>query len=282
MRRLWKVLKVLFVIILIAALLVVCIYGYARYIEPYRIQVVRETMEVPDDIGECRIVFFSDTHFGRWYSVDQIDEIARVINEQNPDVVLFGGDLIDDYNRDEEDLDVDKIIEGLKSIKATYGKYAVFGNHDYGGGAQYVFEDILDQSGFRLLVNERAYIKALNLKITGFDDSIFGYTRDEAYELEGFRIIVAHEPDQADKVDDEDDTLMLTGHSHGGQVYLPFMLDYFLPDGVTEYIRGWYPSLGVNENVHLYVTRGIGMTGIPFRFMSVPELTVIDLVHASK
>lgn len=282
MRRLWKVLKVLFIIVLIAALLVVCIYGYARYIEPYRIQVVRETMEVPDDIGECRIVFFSDTHFGRWYAVDQIDEIARIINEQNPDVVIFGGDLIDDYNRDEDDLDIDKIVEGLKSIEATYGKYAVFGNHDYGGGAQYVFEDILEESGFRLLVNERVYIKKLNLKITGFDDSIFGYTRDAAYELDGFRILVAHEPDQADKVDDDSVTLMLSGHSHGGQVYLPFMLNYFLPDGVTEYIRGWYTNLGVNENVHLYVTRGIGMTGIPFRFMSVPEITVIDLIHADE
>lgn len=282
MRGLWKVIKILFTIILLGALLALCLYGYTRYLEPYRIQVVRESLEVPDDVGECRIVFFSDTHFGRWYAVEQIDEIARIINEQNPDVVIFGGDLIDDYNRDEDELNLDGITQGLSRIEAAYGKYAVFGNHDYGGGAQYIFEDILKAAGFRLLVNERVYIRDLNLKITGFDDSIFGYTREGAYELEGFRVMVAHEPDQADHVDSDTTGLMLSGHSHGGQVYLPFMLDYFLPDGATEYIRGWYSGLGVNENVQLYVTRGIGMTGIPFRFMSVPEITVIDLVHAAK
>lgn len=70
---------------------------------------------------------------------------------------------------------------------------------------------------------------------------------------------------------------MLSGHSHGGQVTLPFLTQYSLPTGATKYIKGHYPDCGVSENLSLYVSKGIGMTVLPFRFLNPPEIMVLQI-----
>ena len=230
----------------ILLLIVGGLYVYARIIEPGELNTDSTNVIVPEDVSEGTVVFFSDTHFGRYYNEDRLDRIVTQINGQNPDIVIFGGDLIDNYKRDRSYLDTQALIEGLSKIDARYGKFAVYGNHDYGGGAEQI-----------------------------------GTTPSGDYDLSGgrFSLIVSHEPDTADDISIPEDAVMVSGHSHGGQITIPFLTEFYLPDGATKYLRGWYDNLGKNSNISLLVSRGIGVTGLPFRFLSSPEINVIHLVH---
>lgn len=276
-----KVLKGIGLTLLILILAAAGIYYYARYIEPNELQTDEQNLIVPDSVPEGKIVFFSDTHFGKLYSEDHLAEIVKTINDQNPDLVIFGGDLIDNYNRDKSILNTEKIIEQFGQIQSKYGKYAIYGNHDYGGGAELIYKEIMTRSGFTILTNESQGISQMNLRLTGYDDLLFGYTPASDYSLSGdaFTVILSHEPDTVDRITIPSDAVMLSGHSHGGQVTIPFLTEYYLPDGATEYIRGWYNDKGKSSNIDLFVSRGIGMTTLPFRFLSEPEISVINLVH---
>ena len=265
----------------ILLLIVGGLYVYARIIEPGELNTDSTNVIVPEDVSEGTVVFFSDTHFGRYYNEDRLDRIVTQINGQNPDIVIFGGDLIDNYNRDRSYLDTQALIEGLSKIDARYGKFAVYGNHDYGGGAEQIYTQIMEESGFTILKNDTVQITEMNLQITGYDDLLFGTTPSGDYDLSGgrFSLIVSHEPDTADDISIPEDAVMVSGHSHGGQITIPFLTEFYLPDGATKYLRGWYDNLGKNSNISLLVSRGIGVTGLPFRFLSSPEINVIHLVH---
>ena len=155
-------------ILLIFMILIVC---YSRYIEPERLVVKEITVETDMDIEKCRIVFFTDTHFGALYDEKHIERIVNMINGRDADIVIFGGDLLDNYARDKEILDMEYLQEELSRIEAKVGKYAVFGNHDYGGGAIRIYENFMNNCGFDVLDDEAVFLEKFNMEIIGFDDS---------------------------------------------------------------------------------------------------------------
>ncbi|HCX61057.1 MAG TPA: metallophosphoesterase, partial [Clostridiales bacterium] len=173
---------------------------------------------------------------------------------------------------------INEIWEILNSIEAPLGKYAVYGNHDYGGGAERVYEKIMRNSGFILLKNEKIYLKDFNINIIGMDDSIFGdYDRETIIGMldeDRYNIVLSHEPDVIDFLLEYDIDLFLSGHSHGGQVNLPFVDS--LPLLAKKYTRGLY-SFNNYRQTNLYVNIGLGTSQIPMRFMAPPELTVLIL-----
>lgn len=91
-----KKIKRLFILLLLFAILIVC---YSRYIEPERLVVKEITVETNMDIETCRIEFFTDTHFGALYDEKHIERIVEMINGRDADIVIFGGDLLDNYAR---------------------------------------------------------------------------------------------------------------------------------------------------------------------------------------
>lgn len=125
-----------FLILFAAAILV---GGYARFIEPNLLRVSRQKVSTAGKTEPLTAVFFTDTHFGSQYSPRNLAKIAEKINAQNPDLVFFGGDFFDAYWQDADLLDLDMIAEELSKIQAPLGKYAVWGNHDRGGGASRVY-----------------------------------------------------------------------------------------------------------------------------------------------
>lgn len=170
----------------------------------------------------------------------------------------------------------------MQKIKAKYDKIAIWGNRDYGGGAARQYEKIIRAGGFTLLRNSHWYITVENgvkILFTGLDDSILGNPHMPGLQKKhdaDFEILLTHEPDAAENYPDYD--FVLSGHSHGGQIDIPF-LPALNKKAVastalsTKYSGGMY-ILDENSNRKLYVNTGIGTTHISARFNVVPEIAV--------
>ena len=262
----------------------IIIYTYAREIEPALLTIKYENIYsnyINDENDNIKIIQFSDTHISEFFDVENLKKAVDKINNQNPHIVFFTGDLIDEYNEYDNKENLHEIWEVLNEINAPLGKYAVFGNHDYGGGAERAYKQIMENSGFLLLLNENAKIEAYNINIIGMDDSIFGTLDKEAIvsslDEDYFNIILSHEPDVAEYFLEYDADLFLTGHSHGGQINLPLI--NYTPPLAQKYVRGMYEVHNYRQT-KIYVNVGLGTSQIPMRFMATPELTVITLKDA--
>jgi len=136
----------------------------------------------------------------------------------------------------------------------------------------------MTNSGFKILVNENIKIKENNINIIGLDDSIFGtFDKETIVSLldeNYYNIIISHEPDVAEYFLQYSTDLFLAGHSHGGQVNLPFIR--YTPLLAQKYIRGLY-GIDNYRQTKIYVNIGLGTSTIPMRLMAAPELTVITL-----
>lgn len=268
-----------FLFLLIAAPFLLA--GYARYVEPYMLITRTVTIEATKHVPECTIVFFSDTHFGKDYSEKNVERIVKRINRSEPDLVIFGGDFLDNYARDREELDLEYIGAELSKIEASYGKFAVWGNHDYGGGAVRVYQDLMTDGGFQVLENESCLIEELNMKVFGYDDYLLGRTEESLYQIQSqyFNLIAAHEPVVADLIENTGDNLLLTGHTHGGQVGIPAIREKVIPKGSGGYAKGLYTKeeIGTQSSLQMFVSSGIGTTLYPIRFLNVPEIVEIHL-----
>lgn len=268
-----------FLFLLIAAPFLLA--GYARYVEPYMLITRTVTIEATKHVPECTIVFFSDTHFGKDYSEKNVERIVKRINRSEPDLVIFGGDFLDNYARDREELDLEYIGVELSKIEASYGKFAVWGNHDYGGGAVRIYQDLMTDGGFQVLENESCLIEELNMKVFGYDDYLLGRTEESLYQIQSqyFNLIAAHEPVVADFIENTGDNLLLTGHTHGGQVGIPAIREKVIPKGSGGYAKGLYTKeeIGTQSSLQMFVSSGIGTTLYPIRFLNVPEIVEIHL-----
>lgn len=257
------------------------IAGYARYVEPYMLMTRTVTINSEKEVPECTVVFFSDTHFGQNYSEKNIERIVRRINRSSPDLVIFGGDFLDNYARDKSGLDLDYIKSQLAEIRSVYGKFAVWGNHDYGGGAERVYRDLMSGGGFQVLENESCLIEELNMKVFGYDDYLLGQTKPDLYQIKSqyFNLIAAHEPVVADFISNTGDNLLLTGHTHGGQIGIRGIRENVVPKGSGGYVKGLYSQddIGTVTPMQMYVTSGIGTALYPVRFLNVPEIVEIRI-----
>ncbi len=277
MFRLLKNIFRLIILILVIGILAVC---YARYIEPQMLK-VRDvnvsSSHLTDKAEGVKIAVFGDTHFSDYYSTEDFNKVVDAIRENQPDIVVFSGDLIDHFNIYAEDVSL--ISEILSEIQAPLGKFAIFGNHDYGGGAENEYESIMESGGFTVLKNEYYAIPELDIAMIGIDDVIIGYG-DPSIASWGrpdyFNIVLSHAPDVIDDVLDYNVDLMISGHTHGRQINVKFFDDYILPPYGKKYVSGLY-AFDNERRSQLLVNCGIGMTKLPYRFMSPPELTIITL-----
>ena len=270
------VLGVIFTIILLA----VCVFIDARYIEPKLLMVKKQeiitnklTLNEP-----LKIVQFSDVHLGKDYTLTDFKRVIDKINALEPDLIIFTGDLIDNNKSFNEEEGVAAL---LKELRATYGKFAVYGNHDHGGNGTKRYARMMAASGFILLKDSSETITLENgqkLAIIGIDDIILGRPNLEVafkdIEASVFNLFISHAPDVVDKVKMQPIDLQLSGHSHGGQVRLPFIGAPFTPPQGQKYIKGLYP-IEESNGMYLYVNSGIGTSQLPYRFMNMPEITLL-------
>ncbi len=256
-------------------------YTYARYFEPSFLEINKLKIthpKIPKSFDGFKIVQFSDTHLSEYFTIDRLKTIVGKINSLNPDILFFTGDLMDEPNQYTQ---IKEIVPILEKLEAPFGKFAVYGNHDHGGYGTDIYRNVITMAGFTVLQNEVKNISMLDgnkISISGIDDLMLGKPSYEGtlgnLNENTFNILLAHEPDAALKSKNYPVHLQLSGHSHGGQVQLPFYGPLITPPYATEYFEGMY-DVG---NMKLYVNRGLGTTRLPFRFLSVPELTQITLL----
>lgn len=267
-------------LLLFFILALIIFYAYARLIEPVLLTVQYENIysDLLSDKENIKIILFSDAHISEFFDVDNLQKTVNKINNENAHIVVFTGDLLEQFNQYENKDNIHEIWEVLSEINAPLGKYAVYGNHDYGGGAERVYKQIMENSDFKLLLNERIRIDEHNINIIGMDDSIFGNFNKEVIisylDEDYYNIILSHEPDVAEYFFDYNVDLFLAGHSHGGQINLPFI--NYTPPLAQKYKRGMY-SIDNFRQSKVYVNVGLGTSQIPMRFMAAPELTVFTL-----
>ena len=259
-------------------------YSYARFIEPKRLQIneLAITHElIPRAFHNKRIVQFSDTHLGFQYTLKQLNEHVEKIHSLRPDFIFFTGDLLDrpDTYGSAETKDV---ISTLQKLQAPLGKFAVYGNHDHGGYGTDLYESIMQESGFQLLKNNSVELSHLNetIYLLGIDDASLGqpsFSQAKKKVKEGsYLILLSHAPDLAKEAANAGIHLQLSGHSHGGQIQLPWYGALYTPPYAEIYKEGEYTVDG-ETRLTLYVNRGLGTTRVPFRFLSIPEITVFTL-----
>lgn len=256
-------------------------YYYAREIEPTTLQITKERItspNIPKSFNHLKIIQFSDTHLGFHYSINQLEKLVKTINNLEPDLIVFTGDLIDEPQTYKE---TQPLIDTLQKLHAKHGKFWIYGNHDHGGYGTDMIKNIMDQAEFHLLQNSHTTITVENdqLLLAGIDDTILG-SPDLQKTLEHtdpnlFTILLAHEPDFADVTINHPVDVQLSGHSHGGQVRLPFLGHLYTPIHAEKYIQGKY-TLSEGK-LSLYVNQGIGTTRLPFRFFCKPEIHLFTL-----
>lgn len=265
-----KILKIFITIIILIILLLL----YSRFIGTIGLNTKEYTIEdnnISNDFDGIKIVHFSDIHYKRMITKDRIDKIINEINLINPDIVIFTGDLIDQDSEINED-DITYLKEVLSKINAKYGKYSVIGNHDYSIDIE-ILRSIYKESNFNLLENsyDIIYGKDNNkLYIGGISTGAFSDTvlNKMKYDEESYKIIILHEPDYTDEIISLNPNLILGGHSHNGQVNIPYLKKYFVPTGSKKYYDEHY----LVNNTNLYISSGIGVSRYNFRLFNHPSI----------
>lgn len=258
-------------------------YVYAERVEPRLLKVNKHQFphtDLPLGFHQLKIVQFSDTHLGFQYTIEQLEKLVEDINEMEPDILFFTGDLLDEPNKY---AGTEIVIPILKRLHAPLGKFAVYGNHDHGGYGTDIYRNIMEESEFTLLQNQstKLQIGEESIYLLGIDDAMLG--RPDISESltnvpqDAYKILLSHAPDLADSAANFNIQLQLSGHSHGGQIQIPFLGALVRPPFAEKYVEGFY-TIGEENPLTLYVNRGLGTTRLPFRFLSVPELTVFTLM----
>ncbi|MFI3226867.1 MAG: metallophosphoesterase [Clostridia bacterium] len=266
MRKKRKLLRFLFNLAIVCTI----IGFYAFKIEPNLLitrEIEIEINESPQN--ELKIVLFSDTHFKEDTSEAYVQNIVDTINEQQGDVVMFLGDLIDDQAK--SPVDIDYITQKFSEIDGL--KLAIMGNHDYGGNAERTYKEIMSDSDFEILIND--IVSVGDITIVGVDDMIFGepnYDILNQFTNADNVVLMLHEGDMIEDLDKTFD-IAFSGHSHGGQIAIPYIKDWIMPAGTRNYVSGLY------EEDKIYVTSGIGTTFIDARLFCKPEIVVVTLKY---
>lgn len=231
-------------------------------------------VKIPNLKKSYNIVQLSDVHIGGLIDHDFIKNIVYKVNKLNADVVVITGDLIDtniDYIKD--------AVDELKNLKSKYGTYFIVGNHEYFHEIERILTYI-KSINIKVLENENIYIGEKNsgFNLAGVYD-VFGY-RAKKFEpdinkaLENTQnsptILLAHQPKYIQELDNQDIDLVLSGHTHGGQI-VPFNLLVRLSQ---PYIRGLHQH---NEKTQIYVNKGTGFWGPPMRLGASAEISYITI-----
>ena len=252
---------------------------YAREVETRRVEVRPVELTLPrlaPEFDGYRLVQIGDFHLDDWSKPERLHRVVEKVNEQRPDLVAITGDFAS-YSAKE--FDAQQLIEALRALGARDGSVAILGNHDYLTDIKLV-RRCIREGGVEELINGVRTLRRdeAALHVAGIDDVMEGNSRlDLVLEQlleEGAAILLAHEPDFADvsaatgRFD-----LQLSGHSHGGQVAIPFLRRLVLPPFSQRYTRGLYDVRGMIQ----YTNRGLGFVHARLRFLCRPEITVFTL-----
>lgn len=274
-------------------ILIICsILLYSRYISTSGLtireyKVINE--KITDNFHGLKIIHISDIHYGTTIHKKELSNIVSKINDLHPDIVVLTGDLLDENVESPENYEKE-LIEILSKIETSIGKYSISGNHDYKFEN---FNNIIEQSGFINLDNnyDKIYKNGNNyILISGISTSLHGdKTIEEKLENTTsllnsipeeeknniYKILLTHEPDIIDNISSIKFDLVLAGHSHNGQVRLPFIGAIKKVELAEKYYDAHYTI----NNTELYISGGLGTSVIKFRFFNRPSINLYRITN---
>lgn len=278
----------------VAAVTVLC-FAYGYFIEPYWLRVNETEIRIEGwdtAFDGLKITAVSDLHAG-FHPVDHamLRRVVDTVNQTEPDVIVLLGDFVSNHREmSQVRMPAAEIASGLTGLKARLGVFAVLGNHD-----GFYDTDLLagefEKAGIRVLQDEVSVIEqnGKKLRIFGMIDHLhmggwkdFNLKKRRALATapaEGQIIVLQHGPDIFPAINalntfGEPYKLMLSGHTHGGQIRFPILGAPMVPSSFGQkYTQGHITENGK----HLFVTTGVGNSILPFRFMSPPEIAVLTI-----
>ena len=257
-------------IVLFAAFLLV----WAFYIEP-NLLIVRNITVNDSQLSGVRIAYISDIHACQNDS-DFLKKLVKKVNSQNPDIILLGGDyvVVDIYKN--KTMEPKKIIQHFSELKAKHGIFMVLGNHENSRGIAKEIIDATKGTGIIVLLNKNTKLKinGKNVCIVGIADFCSAQHRIEQAFAGAEKPIIAftHSPDLFPQIP-EGVNFVFAGHTHGGQVSLPFYGPLARPRHlIGAYSKGFYEE----NSKKMFVSSGVGTSHLKVRLFNIPEIVVAD------
>lgn len=251
--------------------------SYGLY-EAGSVRIERPTIALPNlpaSFDKLRIAFLTDIHHGPYVGLDYVASIVRTTLALGPDLILHGGDYI---SKDAKY--VAPCFEMLAGLKAPLGVFGVLGDHDYRHGVEET-KAAMQAAGIAELTNRGVWLErgTSRLRLGGVDDLWYGKpdvrpALGDASTSDAC-LVVSHNPDFVEKMWDSRVGLAFSGHTHGGQVYVP---GYGAPIVPSRYGQKYLQGLVQAPVTRVYVSRGLGTVTPPMRYNSHPELTLATLV----
>ncbi len=261
--------------VVILVVMILIIFGYQNALRPRMQRLSLDLYKPIPGLRKLKLVFASDIHLGHIIGRQTLQRLVDAINVENPDLVLFPGDLVDEELQPVIDKDLGVIFEQLKS---KYGVFAVTGNHEYIGGADKAVE-YLTRHGIRFLRDEAVEIDGA-FALAGREDAsssnFIGTKRKRLKDiLSGINpqlpiIVMDHQPIALQEAADNDTDLQISGHTHHGQMW-PLQA---ITRRVFRLSRGYMKIM----NTHFYVSTGAGTWGPRVRIGNHPEVVSITLL----
>ncbi len=259
-------------------IILVTVWGFL--IEPGILMERKVSINIPHwhkEHKNFKIAVLTDFHIGFGH-MDR-KNLARIIertNSYNPDIVLLLGDYVNVSSEHPEYL---HYLVDFKNFSSKYGIFAIFGNHE-SWEVRNKIKYFIRQAGVRLLENraKKLTIGEKSIWIAGIDDLDTGYPDlkgviNQIDDKDNPVLLLSHNPDIFEAVP-ERVSLTLSGHTHGGQIYVPFLVRLVTP---SRFGKRFLKGHVVYDNRHIFVSSGLGTTVIPARFMVPPEIVILNL-----
>jgi predicted MPP superfamily phosphohydrolase len=264
---------------------VAAIAADSALLEPNLPRIVRQEIVLrrwPARLNGFTIALLSDFHYDPYFSCHPLRSAIGMVNDLRPDLIALTGDFVSTALLESNDLKAAFAAEPcaslLSKLNARHGLWAVMGNHDFFTDQEHVIA-ALQAQGIQVLSNQSVPIEANGSRfwLAGVNDVLSG-TADLRATLRDLppgeaTVLLAHEPDYADRVVSFPIDLQLSGHSHGGPIRIPGLLNLYLPELGKKYILGLY-RIG---QLTLYTNAGLGTVNLPIRLNCPPEITLLTM-----
>lgn len=253
--------------------LLIALFLYGKYIEVNNFKIKYYTInnhDVPDSFKDLKILHFSDILYNSDAPDKFLEDLSKNINDEKADIIIFSGDL---FKSDEKytDDDYNTLKNFLSTLEASLYKYAVVGDNDKTNLD--IYKDILYESDFNLLDNENTLlfykdITPINiLGISNTENLNDLLLTDVEYN---YSIVITHQPDIISELINYNVNTILSGHSLGGMINVPFYGGILKKDGSQKYINDYY----LLDNKELFISNGIGYEKFNFRLFNTPSINV--------
>lgn len=276
---LYKFIKPISIVILLLSILLIIFSFYINNKAPI---IKEEIVQINGLKKDLRVVLAADLHINTLVNKEIAREMVNKINDLNPDLVILPGDIVDTTSISAKDA-----VNELKNIQTKYGVYYSLGNHEYLYDLENIIE-LLKKQNINVLINNSIFIESIGLNIAGTADMsslryknfinenrVISITKTfENINANYPVLLLSHQPKVISALKDQKVNLVVSGHTHGGQIF-PFNFLVLLDQPFLSGLNSFQSKI----DSKIYVTTGVGWWGMPMRLFRKREIVLLNLVN---